>query len=548
MKANPMESNTTINKAFPSLVKAEKLACADTLSGCCTPTLRELAFDNRNPRLVSELENGLNDTLENTSPNSSDLVNILESNKPTERKLKRISRMSQIPSKSCFHAVTRSPLAVHHGGFDPMPSPSPIDVSLLIAPTEMLDVKVPNAPVRPDSKPQQEPLAAPANAIPAQTSPQRAPLAASPNAIPAQTSPQRAPIVVPSRNDANSNDVTLPYCVSPSPSSHKADTHVFAPGKIIAGKYRVEKKLADGGFGEIYLATQLGLERSVVIKGMRNPHDQSQCKRFLLEANVIKTLVHPNTIQLFDAGMHEDHLFIVMEYIQGYSLGQLLAKEKKFSFQRTVYITRQILKSINEAHHLGIIHRDLKPSNILIRTIIGEQDFVKVLDFGIAKVERRQNEPVLTMLGKVMGTPQYLAPEMFMGEEVQPSVDLFAVGLMMLEMLTGKPPLPQTPSAVAAVFISKDYIQIPQWIRDSGLGAFIAKAVSRNPAQRFQTAAEMLDELTRLEYETTRQFYQNMFMPSRVAMKPKRKPRVYRLMIAAALLLIANAILLFHLW
>ena len=222
----------------------------------------------------------------------------------------------------------------------------------------------------------------------------------------------------------------------------RADSREIEIGKVIGNRYEILSEISRGGFGIVYRARQIGIDRVVAIKRLHTQADPASLERFSLEANIIKDLVHPNTIQLIDAGMDENHLYLVMEYIEGQSLRELNDEEHAIEPLRALNITKQILKSLHEAHERGIIHRDIKPSNILIRNIIGEHDFVKVLDFGIAKAQFR-DAPRLTECGKILGTPQYLAPELLYGDEAKPSSDIFSVALMLVEMLTGTPLLPR---------------------------------------------------------------------------------------------------------
>ena len=280
--------------------------------------------------------------------------------------------------------------------------------------------------------------------------------------------------------------------------SPRQDSREIETGKVIGCRYEILSEISRGGFGIVYRARQIGLDRVVALKRLHTQNDYANVKRFFLEANIIKDLVHPNTIQLIDAGMDDNHLYYVMEYIEGKSLRELIDIEHSFEPLRALNITRQILKSIHEAHERGIIHRDLKPSNILIRNIIGEQDFVKVLDFGIAKVHYK-GMPRLTESGKIMGTPQYLAPELLYGDEASPSTDLFSVALMLVEMLTGKALLPKSPSSIVKLSTSPDPIPIPQWILDSPMGNMLRRALNKDPDFRYTNAAEMIDDIKKIE-------------------------------------------------
>lgn len=319
------------------------------------------------------------------------------------------------------------------------------------------------------------------------------------------------------------------------------DSREIEIGKVIACRYEILTEISRGGFGIVYRARQIGLDRVVALKRLHVQNDELAMRRFFLEANVIKDLVHPNTIQLIDAGMDNNHLYLVMEYIEGQSLRELIDTEHALSPMRALNITKQILKSIHEAHERGIIHRDLKPSNILIRKIIGEQDFVKVLDFGIAKVQY-QDMPRLTQSGKILGTPQYLAPELLYGDEATPSTDIFSVALMLVEMLTGQVLLPKSPAAIVKISTNSDPLPIPEWILNSPLGPIIQRALCKDPSFRYRHASEMIADIQIIETEMLVQI-----QSSAIRTPPKINSRMTKLIALYGLILlliIANIVLI----
>ena len=314
-------------------------------------------------------------------------------------------------------------------------------------------------------------------------------------------------------------------------------------GAIVAQRYEILSEISRGGYGVVYRARQLGVDRIVALKRLRSQQDKSVMQRFLLEANIIKSLIHPNTIQLIDAGIDAHCQFIVMEYIEGQSLLDLLRQEGRLDIMRALHITRQVLKSINEAHQKGIVHRDLKPSNILIRNVIGEQDFVKVLDFGIAKARHRTGIQ-LTQDGKIMGTPRYIAPELLWGEDARPRTDIFAVGLILAEMVTGKPLLPSDPIQAARLATAKAPIPLPDWLKAAALGAVLARALNKDPEQRYQSAEEMLNDLSDVETQMVncRQSRQT----ARKSLWQTWGIRPYQVAVVTVLFVIANALLIYH--
>lgn len=212
--------------------------------------------------------------------------------------------------------------------------------------------------------------------------------------------------------------------------------------QFIAGRFRIEREIGTGGMGTVYLATHLGLERPVAVKIIRREFagDADVADRFLREARTMAKLHHPNAAMIFDAGnLPDGRHFIVMEFVEGETLSQSLAREGRFSATHAVNIATQICEVLEEAHRLGIIHRDLKPSNILL----GKRG-VCVLDFGVAKVLASSAEATHTHAstgsGQVVGTPRYMSPEQCLGQRVGARSDLYSLGVLLYEMLAGRPP------------------------------------------------------------------------------------------------------------
>ncbi len=212
--------------------------------------------------------------------------------------------------------------------------------------------------------------------------------------------------------------------------------------QFIAGRFRIEREIGTGGMGTVYLATHLGLERPVAVKIIKREFagDADVADRFLREARTMAKLHHPHAAMIFDAGnLPDGRHFIVMEFVEGETLSQVLAREGRFSPSRAVDIATQICDVLEEAHRLGIIHRDLKPSNILI----GKRG-VCVLDFGVAKVLASSAESTATHAstgsGQLIGTPRYMSPEQCLGQRVGARSDLYSLGVLLYEMLAGRPP------------------------------------------------------------------------------------------------------------
>ncbi|MCB9594442.1 MAG: serine/threonine protein kinase [Sandaracinaceae bacterium] len=216
-------------------------------------------------------------------------------------------------------------------------------------------------------------------------------------------------------------------------------------GKVIHDRFRIIAPIARGGMGAVYKAEQAPLGRLVAIKVLSPKHDEEKDpefrKRFFLEAATVAKLSHPNTVTVFDYGQSEGLFFIVMELLEGHTLKRVMKKEGPFGATRAVHITKQICRSLREAHRLGVIHRDMKPGNVMLLNQGDEKDYVKVLDFGLVKdIDKEDDDEDLTQAGVFMGSPKYMSPEQIQGDHVDGRSDIYALGVLLYEMLTGHPP------------------------------------------------------------------------------------------------------------
>ncbi len=276
-------------------------------------------------------------------------------------------------------------------------------------------------------------------------------------------------------------------------------------GTLVAGKYRIVKQLGEGGMGCVYLAEQqLGsATRKVALKTLHKhlSHDPHIKARFDREAGTVAALEHPNTIQVYDFGSMDDGtLYLVMEFVQGRSVADILEKDGAMPPARVENILRQVCGSLEEAHGHGIVHRDLKPDNVVLCERAGQKDWVEVLDFGIAKrsSEHDPNEAKLTQQGMVLGTPPYMSPEQFTGEPVDVRSDIYALGVMTYEMLVGKYPFEAN---TAWEWASKHMTEPPRPIETQPLGpnvpermrSAITRALAKNKADRFSTVKEFFE-------------------------------------------------------
>lgn len=214
---------------------------------------------------------------------------------------------------------------------------------------------------------------------------------------------------------------------------------------LIDGRYELQELLGNGGMGAVYRALQRPIGREVAVKLLRRSspagHDR-EVRRFFKEARSIASLHHPNIIPLYDFGQCESgDIYMVMELLPGASLANVMAEEGPMPFPRVAYVLDQVLDALQEAHKHNIVHRDLKPDNIQIGKRGEREDFVTVLDFGIARESNLGDSPTSTTI-EVCGTPAYMAPEQILGSSVDPRADLYSVGVLLFEMVTGHLPFP----------------------------------------------------------------------------------------------------------
>jgi serine/threonine-protein kinase len=223
-------------------------------------------------------------------------------------------------------------------------------------------------------------------------------------------------------------------------------------GRVIAERFRIVSLIARGGMGKVYKAEQAPLGRACAIKVL-NPNyngdaDPEFHRRFFREASITSRITHPNSVTIFDYGKTEDEIYyMAMEYLEGQTLHHALREAGTMHEDRVGRIAQQICRALREAHTLDVIHRDLKPANIFLSKHGDDEDFVKVLDFGLVKHLSERPEEQLTQTGLFMGSPKYMAPEQIQGGQVDARTDVYSLGIMMYEMLAGKVPF-ERPSSV----------------------------------------------------------------------------------------------------
>ena len=221
----------------------------------------------------------------------------------------------------------------------------------------------------------------------------------------------------------------------------------YKPGDILKDRYLINEKLGNGSMGEVYRAEHLTLHRQVAIKVMHVhvAENEKSLARFRREAREVAKLDHPHICQVLDFDMTEEgDFYIVMEYLQGETLRERIDQHGKIKTRSAFRIMHDLLGALEMAHRLGIVHRDVKPDNIMLKNREGRDDYVKLIDFGIAHSDNPDDgNGSLTQTGQIYGTPQYLSPEQVMGEPVDERADLYSCGCILYEMLEGTPRLMQ---------------------------------------------------------------------------------------------------------
>lgn len=312
----------------------------------------------------------------------------------------------------------------------------------------------------------------------------------------------------PNRAQPNQRPSNRGQSASRPDAAKKANTDLM--GRTFFGEYTIVKKLGEGGMGAVYLARQNIIDQTVALKVLHPKAAESDeiVQRFYREAKVISMLSHPNIVRVFIFGRSEDNLlYLVMEFVKGRELRDRLDEQGAVDELMAIKIMKQACSALAEAHDLGIIHRDLKPDNILLTEFRGEQNFVKILDFGIAKLNEPDGAPQqqLTQAGIVYGTPEYVSPEQAQAKDLDRRTDIYSMGCILYELITGCTPFqggnpveiltkhvfetPPRPSEVASAPVAP------------GMEKLIMKALAKDPDERFDDAMEMFEALVGRERE-----------------------------------------------
>lgn len=265
---------------------------------------------------------------------------------------------------------------------------------------------------------------------------------------------------------------------------HVQNSQFLPTGTMLAGRYRVEGQLGAGGMGAVYRGFDEQLQRLVALKLL------NESKRLDREAAAMAQLTHPNIVKIHSIDVLEgDARFLVLEYVEGRTLRDIVEQDGPIPAARTIEITQQVLQALAHAHQQRVVHRDLKPQNVMI----DKHANVKVLDFGIAKLIGTDGQRV-TQTGEIIGTPEYISPEQCTAGDITAATDIYALGCCMYYMLTGTPPFHG--QSVMEVFLKQLHEPPPPAQNaDEGLAEVIAKAMAKDPAARFQSAEEMSEAI-----------------------------------------------------
>jgi len=273
----------------------------------------------------------------------------------------------------------------------------------------------------------------------------------------------------------------------------------LSQGDLVAGRYRVLDEVGRGGYAIVYKAVDTKTDQVLALKTIRPiaPRPHEVVARFRREAEMVSKLKHPNTVRVYDYGFETD-LFLAMEYLDGYPLSDILDGVNGIQLRRAIVIARGVLSSLTEAHALGIVHRDLKPENVYLEQTADGKELVKVLDFGIAKfIYDDGKDPALTLKGRAMGTPTYMSPEQAKGASLTIRSDIYAVAVLIYEMLCGVPPF-QGDNAMEIMLKHVNEpapkLTVPE-LRGTPFDWAIQKGLAKKPEQRFRDAHEFLAAL-----------------------------------------------------
>lgn len=261
---------------------------------------------------------------------------------------------------------------------------------------------------------------------------------------------------------------------------------IIHAGTVLGGRYSLTSLIAVGGMGEVWRGVDTGLDREIAVKLLKDgaTDNETYLKRFRNEAKNAAGLLHANIAQVYDYGHHANLPYLVMEYVDGEPLSTILERERTLDEQRLVILLRHTCRGLAAAHAAGVMHRDVKPGNLLVLP----RDLVKITDFGVS---RGTDQTTLTATGMVMGTAQYLAPELALGKAATPQSDIYALGIIAFESVVGKRPFTAASAVdIAIAQVNEPVPPLPATVSPA-LAQLIMRLLEKNPRKRPESALEL---------------------------------------------------------
>ena len=345
-----------------------------------------------------------------------------------------------------------------------------------------------------------------------------------------------------SSKDGSGPGASEPISATPPPvPSDQARAEEAGPradplvGKVLLDRVRIVRPIARGGMGKVYLGEQTRMKRPCAVKVLDarftgGPDAADFARRFLLEASIASKLAHPHVVTIFDYGETPDGCFIAMEYLEGRSLSEELSKGGRLVPDRAIHIAKQVARALREAHALGVVHRDVKPGNIFLLKQDDDDDFVKVLDFGLVQDSKSGEGRDHASSDMIMGSPRYMAPEQVQGKEIDARADVYSLGAVLYAMLTGHPPFERrTELATMMAQVSDPPLPMATVAADlvlpAGLEAVVMRCLAKNPDDRWGSMEELVTALHLRSVAAPPESVRADALPAKVSRPSVRAPR-----------------------